>query len=75
MARKEAIAEYISAHDAAQLLSLKHGRPIRPGYISKMLHMKKHKIRAEKRHDILLYHRQDILDCTIGTRVAGNAAS
>jgi hypothetical protein len=28
-----ALEDYITAHDAAQLLSLKHGRPISPKYV------------------------------------------
>lgn len=60
--------DYVTAHDAAQILSLRHGRQIKPDYPCKMLRMKKYSIRAVKRHDTWLYHKQDIQACHIGTR-------
>ncbi len=62
----ENIADYCTAHDAAQLLSLKHGRPIRPDYISKMARSEKHTIRVARFRDRQMYHREDITACTIG---------
>lgn len=64
------LEDYVTAHDAAQILSLKHGRPIKPDYPCKMLKMKKYRIRVVRRHDMWLYHRADIQACHIGTRRA-----
>lgn len=64
--KKEDINDYICAHDAAQILSLKTGRPIRPDYISKMVRSKKHQIRYVKKRDRWMYHREDIEECVIG---------
>lgn len=61
--------DYITAHEAAQILSAKHHRPVRTDYISKMTRMKKYQpIRCKKIHDIYLYHRGDIENCQIGQR-------
>jgi hypothetical protein len=61
------LSEYITAHEAAQILSLKHGRAIRTDYISKMVHMRKHQLRSRKVHDIFLYHKGDIQECDIAS--------
>jgi hypothetical protein len=70
MKKKEDIRDYISAHDAAQLLSIKHGRPIRPDYISKLAHSKRRRIRVCQIGDRLYYHRADIEATTIRERKA-----
>lgn len=70
MKKKEDINDYISAHDAAQILSLKHGRPIRPDYISKLAKSKKRAIRAARFYDRILYHKEDIANCTIRQKSA-----
>lgn len=69
MVRKiENVLDYISAHDAAQILSLKHGRPIRSDYISKMSQSKKHSIRTARFRDRIMYHRLDIEACALGRK-------
>jgi hypothetical protein len=69
--KKEDINDYVTAHDAAQILSLKHGRPIRPDYISKMAKSKKRSIRRARTGDRWLYHRDDIEAVTITQKKAG----
>jgi hypothetical protein len=66
MKKKEDINDYCSAKDAAQILSEKHGRIIKPDYVSKMLKCKRYTIRSVpfgKRHR--LYHKGDLAACTI----------
>jgi hypothetical protein len=70
MKKKEDINDYITAHDAAQILSLKSGRPIRADYISKMSRSRKHAIRTARYRDRILYHREDITACTITQKSA-----
>ncbi len=70
MRKKEDIGEYCTAHEAAQILTLKHGRPIRPDYISKMAKSRRHTIRTARFRDRLMYHREDIAACQIGTKRA-----
>jgi hypothetical protein len=41
MKKKEDIHDYITAHDAVQILSLKCGRPIRPDYIRQDVQIEK----------------------------------
>ena len=60
-AKIQALADYISAHDAAQLLSLKHSRPIDPKYIRRLSKRTKNPVRTEWRSNRLLYNRDDIL--------------
>src|SRR5579884_4117736 len=55
-----ALNEYISAHDAAQLLSAKHGRPISPKYIRSLSKRKKNPVRTQEMSNRLLYNRADI---------------
>jgi hypothetical protein len=65
--KKEDVNDYCTAHDAAQILSLKHGRPIRPDYISKMAKStRKHRIRTTWFRDRQMYHKDDIAACSIG---------
>lgn len=66
--KKEDINDYCTAHEAAQILSLKHGRPIRPDYISKMAKSTRHVIRTARFRDRQMYHRADIEACTIGQK-------
>ena len=65
MKKKEDINDYCSAHDAAQILSLKLQRPIRPDYISKLAKSKKRSIRAARFNDRILYNKEDIARCSI----------
>jgi len=57
MTRKiDRLDDYITAKHAAHLLSVKHGRPIRPGYIHKL-----QKVRFVKLDNTSkLYHKDDI---------------
>lgn len=71
MKKKEDIHDYCTAHEAAQLLSLSHGRRIRPDYISKMAKSRRHTIRTARFRDRQMYHKADIQACRIGTRRAG----
>jgi hypothetical protein len=57
----QALADWISAHDAAQLLSLKHERPIDPKYIRRLSKRKKNPVRTQEISNRLLYNRLDIL--------------
>jgi hypothetical protein len=66
MKKKDDIAEYVSAHDAAQILSRTHNRPIRVDYVRKMVKGKKYQIRYYKIGGRNLYHRGDIQAATIG---------
>lgn len=63
--KKDDISDYITAHDAAQILSLKRGSPVRPDYISKMARSKKHRIRVWRFRDRWMYHRDDVAACSI----------
>jgi 20S proteasome alpha/beta subunit len=65
MKKKDDIRDYLCARDAAALLSQKHGYPIRPDYISKMIRLKKYRIRTFQFGNRLLYHRADIEACTL----------
>jgi hypothetical protein len=65
MRKKEDVREYITAHEAAGLLSQKYQRPIRPDYVAKMSKARKHFIRVARFGRIKMYHATDILACTI----------
>jgi hypothetical protein len=60
MKKKDDIKDYCSAGEAAQILTDKLGRSIRPDYISKMAKSKKRAIRSVLMNDRILYHREDI---------------
>ena len=66
--KKEDIADYCTAHDAAQILSIKLDRPVRPDYISKMAASRKHSIRIARFGDRIMYHRADVEAATIRQR-------
>jgi hypothetical protein len=68
--KKEDINDYVTAHDAAQILSLKMGRRVRPDYISKMAKSKKRSIRRVLMGDRWMYHRDDIEAATITQKKA-----
>jgi hypothetical protein len=59
------LEDWISAHDAAQLLGEKKGRPISPKYIRSLSKSKRQLIRTQTMSSRLLYHRDDILDCEV----------
>jgi hypothetical protein len=60
-AKIQALADWISAHDSAQLLSLKHERPISAKYIRSLSKRKKNPVRTQEVSNRLLYNRLDIL--------------
>jgi hypothetical protein len=62
--RIEPLANYISASDAAAILSKKYGRPIRPDYIRKLKNVRTHHVNATSK----LYHKQDIEAATVKKR-------
>jgi DNA-binding transcriptional MerR regulator len=66
MAKKiQALADWISAHDAARLLSLKHDRPISPKYIRLLAKRKNQPVRTQPSSNRLLYSREDLEQVTI----------
>lgn len=66
MAKKiVALADWISASDGAQLLSLKHKRPISAKYIRKLSKRVKNPVQTQEMGNRLLYNRADILSCDI----------
>lgn len=63
--KKIALDDFISASEAAGLLSQKLGRRVRPDYIHQLKG-----VRSVKKHDrCRLYHKQDILNVTIRRRI------
>lgn len=56
---------YVSAHVAAQLLSLNMGRPIQPRYVVKLSRRKKNPVRTQEMGNRLLYNRDDVLASTV----------
>ncbi|TMC20796.1 MAG: hypothetical protein E6J34_11495 [Chloroflexi bacterium] len=63
--KKEDIHDYCTAGEAAQLLSEKLGRVIRPDYIGKMAVSRKRTIRRVKLGTRWAYHREDIAASTV----------
>lgn len=59
------LEDYISAGDAAALLSKKLGRRIDPDYIRKLKNVRSHAVSSRAK----LYHREDILACTVKQKV------
>ena len=71
MAKKiQALADWLSAHDSAQLLSLNHERPISPKYIRSLAKRKRQPIRTQQMSNRLLYNRDDLEKITIRKRQA-----
>ena len=61
MAKKiQALADWLSAHDSAQLLSLKFERPIDPKYIRRLSQRAKNPVRTQPSSNRLLYSREDL---------------
>jgi len=66
MVRKiQALADWLSAHDSAQLLSLKHERPISAKYIRSLSKRKRQPVRTQEMSNRLLYNRDDLEKVTI----------
>ena len=56
----QALADWLSAHDSAQLLSLKHDRPISPKYIRSLSKRAKNPVRTVADSNRLRYSREDL---------------
>ena len=56
----QALADWLSAHDSAHLLSLKHDRPISSKYIRTLSKRKKQPVRTQEMSNRLLYNRDDL---------------
>lgn len=70
MVRKiQPLSDWLSAHDSAQLLSLKHDRPISAKYIRRLSKRKKNPVRTQEMSNRLLYNRDDIMDCDLRQKV------
>jgi hypothetical protein len=69
------LADWISAHDAAQLLSLNMGRPIPSRYVVKLSRRRENPVRTQPMGNRLLYHRDDILSSTVKQKASCNPAS
>lgn len=65
-----ALADWLSAHDAAQLLSLNHGRPIEPKYIRTLSKRAVNPVRTKQMSNRLLYNRDDLEKITIRKRMS-----
>src|SRR5947209_2300308 len=57
--------DWISAHDSAQFLSLKHERPIPPSYVRQLAKSKKQPVRTRSLGYHQLYFKDDILAATV----------
>lgn len=69
MAKKiQALADWLSAHDSSQLLSLNHGRPIQPKYVRQLAKRKQSPVRTKQMSNRLLYNRDDLEKVTIRKR-------
>jgi hypothetical protein len=64
-----ALHDYLSAHDAAQQLSEKLGRPVSAKYIRSLSKRKKNPVRYEIVNNRFLYHKDDIMGTDIRERV------
>jgi hypothetical protein len=56
-----ALTDYITAREAAHMLTLKQGRPISPDYIRKLRHVHTYRLNSHSK----LYCRADIEQITI----------
>jgi hypothetical protein len=65
--QQENIDDYVTAHEAAQILTVNRGgRRVSPHYVHQMVKMKKYKIKTARFRDRLMYRREDIEECVIG---------
>ena len=66
MTRKvDRFQDWISAKDAANILTKKMGRTINPEYMTKLAKSKKQPIRTQEVSNRLLYRREDLEKVTI----------
>lgn len=69
MAKKiQALDDWLSAHDAACLLSINHDRPIHPKYIRQLSKRRFQPVRTKQMSNRLLYSREDLEQCHIRQR-------
>jgi len=61
----QALADWLSAHDSAQLLSFKHDRPISSKYIRTLSKRKRNPVRTQEMSNRMLYNREDLEQVTI----------
>ena len=64
----QALNAWLSAHDAAQFLSLKHERPIDPKYIRRLSKRAKDPVRTVANSNRPLYNREDLEQVVIRRR-------
>jgi hypothetical protein len=67
--------DWITANDAAQLLSDKLARPVAPRYIRQLAKRKRKPVRTQSLGYHQLYHRDDILASTVKQKASCNPAS
>jgi hypothetical protein len=60
-----ALSDYITASDAALILSQNSGHPISSRYIGKLSKRKKNRVRTQEMGNRLLYNREDILASSV----------
>lgn len=63
--RIEKLDDYISAGDAAKMLSERLGRPISNRYLSSMAQRKKNPVRTKPMGNRFVYNRADIEQATV----------
>ncbi len=69
MAKKiQALDSWVSAHDAANLLSQKFNRPIDPKYIRTLSKRRFQPVRTQQMSNRLLYSKDDLEQVTIRQR-------
>ena len=61
----ERLTDYVSAEDAANIVSARLGRQIPAGYMYKLAHRKKNPVRTQQMGNRFLYNRADIETCTV----------
>lgn len=76
MAKKiQALADWLSAHDSAQVLSINHERPISPKYVRQLAKRKQSPVRTKQMSNRLLYNREDLEKVTIRKRTPAYATT
>lgn len=76
MAKKiQALADWLSAHDSAQVLSINHDRPISPKYVRSLAKRKREPVRTKVMSNRLLYNRDDIEKVAIRQKAGQHATA
>jgi hypothetical protein len=63
-----ALSEYVTASEAADILSIKHKRPIDPKYVRTLSLRKNNPVRTQVIGNRLLYNREDLQSIVIRRR-------